>query len=347
MQRETDGHTTVYRLIMGAWGSQAVRTLAQLSVAEHLEDGPLRTDQLAERVSAEPAALHRLLRIGGAMGLLQYNDAEKTFATTPLLRVLHEDAPESLKNYAIAGMGPAFWSPAAYAPEAVTSGKNQAVEALGCSVFEYFEHHPEEAQVFTAAMADLSTPVIREAVSIIDVKEAELAIDVGGANGAFVIELVSRNPRLAGGVLDLAHVVPAVAEEAERRGLTQRVSAIEGNFFQHVPPADIYLLKFVLHDWSDESCTHLLDNIRRSMNPGARVFIVEMVAGSDTASLDAALMDMAMLFAFTGQERDIPQFESLLAGAGLRAVSVKALRGSYRLIEAVADHGRSSAPLRA
>jgi hypothetical protein len=32
------------------------------------------------------------------------------------------------------------------------------------------------------------------------------------------------------------------------------MTGIAGDFFDSVPAADLYLLKFVLHDWSDESC---------------------------------------------------------------------------------------------
>jgi hypothetical protein len=337
LNRETDSYSEVYRLIMAAWGSQAVRCLAAFSVAEHLETEPLSAQEIAERESADPGVVYRLLRAGVAMGLIDYNSSDQTFSTTSMLRVLHEHAPESLKYYAQAAIGPAFWLTAARAPQAIARGQNQAVEALGTSVFEYFAEHPDEARMFSAAMTDVSTPVIREAVSVIDVGAARYAVDVGGANGAFVSELVDRNPQLTGAVLDLPHVIPGVAEEAQRRGLTQRVTGIAGNFFESVPDADIFLLKFILHDWDDRSCITLLGNVRRAMKPGSRLFIVEMVVAHDHPTIDAALMDMGMLFFFTGQERDIAQFEALLSQAGLRASSVKPLRGSYRIIEAVAQ----------
>ena len=250
------------------------------------------------------------------MGLIDYNSSNQTFSTTSMLRVLHKHAPESLKYYAQAAIGPAFWLPAARAPQAIAHGQNQAVEALGTSVFEYLAEHPEEARMFSAAMTDLSIPVIREAVSVIDVGAAKYAVDVGGANGAFVSELVNRNPQLTGAVLDLPHVIPGVAEEVRRRGLTQRVTGIAGNFFESVPDADIFLLKFILHDWDDLSCITLLGNVRRAMKPGSRLFIVEMVVAHDRATIDAALMDMGMLFFFTGQERDMSQLEALLSRAG-------------------------------
>jgi hypothetical protein len=282
-----------------------------------------------------------VLRAAVAMGLLNYNSDDQTFLTTSKLQVLHKDALESLKYFA-QGLGNAFWRPVEYMPEAVALGSNQAVETLGSSVFEYFGQHPEDAGVFTAAMADISAPVIREAVTLIDISDARFALDVGGASGAFVTELVQRNPQLVGAVLDLPHVIAAVAEQAQQKGLIQRVRGIGGDFFEQVPAADIYLLKFILHDWDDRSCTALLDNIRRAMNPAARLFIVEMVVAHTAPSLDVALMDLVMLCSLNGKERDISEFQALLAQAGLRMVDMQALRGSYHLIEAVIDSSGAS-----
>ena len=331
---EHDDYSRVYRMIMAGWGSQAIAALVALSVAEHLDSGTLTAEQIAERESVDVAMAFRLLRNCAALGLVSFNARSNTFSATPMLRVLHKDAPESLKHYAQSVTGPAFWLPAMRLTQAVRDGRNQAVEALGTNVFEYFGEHPDDARIFSSAMTDLSTPVIREAVSIIDIGKARYAVDVGGASGAFVAELVSRHRELTGSVLDLAHVVPAVAEEATRRGLADRITGIPGDFFDAVPTADIYLLKFILHDWDDDTCTKLLSNIRRSMNASARLFIVEMVVDSDAATLDAALMDLAMLFSLTGKERGIAEFEALLSQADLRAVGVAPLRGSYRLIEA-------------
>ncbi|WP_197383598.1 methyltransferase [Mycolicibacterium mengxianglii] len=334
-----DHRQHVYRLIMAAWGSQAIRALADCSIAEHLKTEALTAQQIAERERVDASMLYRLLRVGVSMGLLNHDTDSGTFLSTAMLQMLHEDAPDSLKHYAKAAIGPAFWLPAVRTPQAIATGRNQAVEALGTSVFDYFGQHPEEARVFTAAMTDLSTPVIREAVSAIDVGNASYAIDVGGADGTFVSELLERHPELTGAVLDLPHVIPSVVDNAKRRGISHRMAGIGGDFLESVPSADIYLLKFVLHDWDDRTCITLLGNIRRAMNPSARLFIVEMVHGYDVAALDTALMDMAMLFSNTGKERDVSEFESLLSEAGLCPVTVRPLRGSYHVIEATADQG--------
>jgi hypothetical protein len=329
-------HDEVYGLIMAGWGSQVVRTLASLSVAEHLDGGSLTAGQIAQRASSDADMTYRVLRAGVALGLLEYDDATGAFSGTSRLDILHADSPFTLKHYAQAAPGPAYWLPALHLPDAVRRGSNYVEEALGTNVWEFFDSHDDEGRMFRSAMTDISAPVIREAVSAIDVAGAGFAVDIGGANGAFIAELLQANPRLSGAVLDLPAAMPGVAQESCRRGLGERMRGIGGDFFDLVPAADVYLLKFVLHDWSDESCVKILSNTRRAMNPGARLFIVEMIFTDQATSMSAALMDVAMLFGFTGRERDLNEFEKLLQAAGLANMRTSTLHRPYHLIEAQA-----------
>jgi hypothetical protein len=329
-------HDEVYRLIMAGWGSQVVRTLASLSVAEHLDGGSLTAEQIAQRASSDAHMTYRVLRAGVTLGLLEYDNATRAFTGTSRLEILHPDSPFTLKHYAQASPGPAFWLPALRLPDTIRRGSNYVEEALGTSVWEFFASHDDEARMFRAAMTDISAPIIREAVSAIDVAGGRFVVDIGGANGAFVAELLQANPHLSGAVLDLPQAMPGVARESRRRGLGERMSGIGGDFFDSVPTADLYLLKFVLHDWSDESCVQILSNIRRAMNPGARLFIVEMTFTDEATSMSAALMDVAMLFGYTGRERDLTEFEKLLRAADLAIVKTSTLHHPYQLIEAQA-----------
>jgi hypothetical protein len=277
----------VFRLIMAAWGSQAVRAIADLSVAEYLGSGECTAGEIARRESSDPAMTYRVLRAGVALGLLTYDPATQEFAGTPLLAVLHRESPVSLKHYARAAIGPAFWKTALLLPETVRRGRNHTAEALGSNVFSWFAANPDEAQLFSAAMTDLSQPVIRDAVSVMETGSAATVVDVGGADGAFVCDLVGAHPHLTGVVLDLPHAMPGVHQQAKRQGVADRVSGVPGDFFDSVPAGDIYLLKFILHDWDDEACVRILSSVRRAMNPGARVFIVEMAMTGDSPDASA------------------------------------------------------------
>lgn len=329
-------HDEVYGLIMGGWGSQVVRTLASLSVAEHLEHGPLTAERIAQRAGSDPSMTYRLLRAGVVLGLLEYDDATEAFNGTPRLEILHENCPFTLKHYAQAATGPAFWLPAVHLADTVRRGSNFVEEVLGSDVWNYFAFNDDEARMFRSAMSDVSAPVIREAVSAIDATAGGYVVDVGGADGTFVGELLQASPHLTGTVLDLSDAMPGVAEEARRRGLDDRLRGTAGDFFESVPAADLYLLKSVLHDWSDQHCGKILSNIRGAMNPGARLFIVEMTVTNHATSIRAALMDIAMLFGLGGREREIKEYENLLRAADLAVVRTSALHRPYHLIEAQA-----------
>jgi hypothetical protein len=127
----------------------------------------------------------------------------------------------------------------------------------------------------------------------------------------------------------------AVAEIA-RKGLAERTEVIGGDFFESVPAADLYLLKFILHDWDDQRCTKILQRCRDAMTTGGRIAIIEMVVGEPSDPGLGALIDMNMLAASSGQERSLEEYDRLLAAAGLRRTAVRAASSSQSVIEAVA-----------
>jgi O-methyltransferase domain len=324
----------VFGLIMAGWASQTVRALATLSVAEHLSEEALTATQLAERTSCDPAAMYRLLRAATPLGLVRHDERRQTFCAMPCLTLLDSRSPVSLKNYAQAAIGPAFWLPALDLVDAVREGKSQATKNLGSDVFTWMDAHPAAARQFAAAMSELSAPIIREAVPHIDTSGASIAVDVGGAEGAFLAALLVENPHLSGIVLDLEHVIPSVAAESERYRLGERMRGTAGDFMQEIPEGDLFLLKFVLHDWDDGACRVILSNIRRAMRPGGRLWVVEMAADSGNASLTLATMDMAMMFSTGGQERELRQLSTLLSEAGFSITQMVTLSNPYHLIEA-------------
>ena len=130
--------------------------------------------------------------------------------------------------------------------------------------------------------------------------------------------------------------MPHAAAEIARKGLGQRTTAVAGDFFESVPQADLYLLKFILHDWDDERAITILRRCREAMTPGGRVAIVEMVVGELSEPGLGALIDMNMLAASPGQERSLDEYDALLTAAGLRRTAVRPASSSQSVIEAVA-----------
>jgi hypothetical protein len=322
---------------MGGLASQVVRSLALLNIAEHLESGPLTAEMIAQRASANPRMTLRLLRAATALGLVEYQPSKGTFASTPGLEFLSEDSAETLKHFAIHVGNPAVYQPASRLVHAVTDGDTQSVAALGAGHFEYLADHPDAAATFSAAMTDVSEPLIRAAVPLIDVGQAQYAVDVGGAEGVFVAQLTESNPNLRGGVFDLPHVVGKLHDVGAQRGVEDRIDTIAGDFFDSVPEADIYLLKFILHDWDDAACIRLLTNIRRAMKANGRVIVLELVVDEARPDVFTTLLDMVMMSAMGGQERTADEYDVLFSAAGLQRSEQVDVRDGYKLLVATPE----------
>ena len=73
---------------------------------------------------------------------------------------------------------------------------------------------------------------------------------------------------MTGILFDLPHVADNAAKALARRGVSDRVTCVGGDFFESVPASDGYLLSFVLHDWDDASVTRILRNIADGRRPG-------------------------------------------------------------------------------
>jgi hypothetical protein len=122
--------------------------------------------------------------------------------------------------------------------------------------------------------------------------------------------ILDAHPSCRGILFDQAHVI----EDAPRH---DRIERVAGDFFVSIPlQADAYLMRWVIHDWSDDQALTILRNVKDAARPGARVVLVEWVL-TDTAEDDAGKwMDINMLVNAGGRERSATEFRELYDRAG-------------------------------
>jgi O-methyltransferase domain len=201
---------------------------------------------------------------------------------------------------------------------AVRTNQAQAARALVAPIFDYYTDHPDEAAIFRATMQSVSEGVASEIASMLDTSTYSVAVDVGGADGALVHSLMQHNPLLRGIVLDRPEVVAAAVAAAKARGLAERTEAIGGDFFKSVPEGDLYLLRFILHDWDDAHAIRILESCRRAMKPDARLVVVEAFFAEPGEQLPAnmidtqvPLFDLHLMLAGNGKERSVAEYSVL------------------------------------
>jgi hypothetical protein len=132
---------------------------------------------------------------------------------------------------------------------------------------------------------------------------------------------------------------PEVIEEVRARRaefrLDDRIDLVSGDFFSAVPPADAYLLRNIIHDWSDEEAAIILAKCRDAMNPRGRVIVVEEVVPEWDEWSSIKFGDLEMLVLTHGRERTAAEFRSLFATGGLRLAGIIPTSSGLRILEGV------------
>ncbi|KAJ3695248.1 hypothetical protein LUZ60_000625 [Juncus effusus] len=157
-------------------------------------------------------------------------------------------------------------------------------------------------------------------------------VDVGGGTGTTATAISKNFPHVKCTVLDL----PQVVENLQKDGI---VKFIPGDMFSYVPPANAVLIKWTLHDWSDEECITILQKCKEAIptkEEGGKVIIVDMVVGfsSDMASKELQLLfDLLMMTAVTGKERDETEWATIFEEAGFSSYKIFQISGIRSIIE--------------
>ncbi len=155
-------------------------------------------------------------------------------------------------------------------------------------------------------------------------------IDVGGGRGTVLSAILRAYPDVRGQLIDLPPTAARAAEEFASAGLTSRVSATAGSFFEPLPiGADAYILSDVLHDWDDEHAHAILSRCARAAGPNGTILVIEPVRGRDANTA----IDLAMLAFFGGCERTIDELAEMASEPHLALESTTQVAGDRTLLE--------------
>jgi hypothetical protein len=328
--------------IVGFIRTQLVAAAATLRLAEHLHDGALAAEDFAPRAGLDSEIAFRFLRACTKIGLVTCKDG-RLFHATSRLRALHGETPGSLRHLAMLFGTPGQFLLQTALAAALRSPEARNAAGLGVPIFDYYADHPDEAAIFHATMQTSTAGVTEAVVNRLDTSSFAYAVDVGGADGALLHSLMKHNLQLRGIVLERPEVANAAAAAAAERGVKDRADTIPGDFFKAVPTADLYLLRFILHDWHDAKAVQILKNCRRAMKPNARVVVIEAFlpeVGEDVpptmVDTQVPLIDLHMMVATDGRERSLSEYDALFRQADLRRVRTTPLDNGYVVIETAA-----------
>jgi 8-O-methyltransferase len=200
------------------------------------------------------------------------------------------------------------------------TGKPQNRAAIAGNPYDTLYRDTEATNGFLDSMDLLATP-IGMALSQYDWSNYKSMVDVGGARGHFVHQVVTQNPHLSGAVFDLPALRASFEQHmAELGGVADSITFHGGDFFiDRMPQADVIVLGHVLHNWNAEDRVRILRNAYDSLEPGGKVFVYDPMAGGDAPSMHGVLASLAMLvWSRGGAEYSVSELHGWLREAGFR-----------------------------
>jgi demethylspheroidene O-methyltransferase len=305
----------LFDLTAGFVYSQVLAACVRLRLFERLAEAPATVDELAPWLDLSPAAAERLLEAAAALRLAERRSGGRyglgvlgaallgnpgVAAMVEHHRLLYDDLRDPLAllreggDTRLAG----YW---AYARRPDPGGASAA------QVAEY-----------SALMAASQPLLAGEILDAYPLHRHRCLLDVGGGEAAFAIAAAARAPQLRVIVFDL----PAVAERARARiaaaGLSDRVTAVGGDFGRDPLPAgaDVATLVRVVHDHDDDAALRLLRAVRAALAPGGTLLLAEPMAEAPGAEPVAAYFHFYLLAMGQGRPRSPARLGELLRQAG-------------------------------
>jgi hypothetical protein len=301
----------ILAIVNNHWQSCCVGAAAQLELADLLADGPQHVDILAERTKTHAPSLYRMLRALESTGIFTQT-SPGVFGNTPASECLRRNLPGS--NWAwirltLCPGAPVFegWRGLMLS---LQNGRPGFDQVTGQNAWEHLQSNPHTQTIFNQAMRDLSASISPAVAASFDWSRFPVIADIGGGIGSQLSSILDAHPSCRGILFDQ----PAVVAEAPDN---ERIARVGGDFFKDVPvQANAYVLRWVLHDWSDEACVGVLMNVRKAATPDARLMVVESLI-PETSEFDMGKwMDLNMMVMATGRERTAVQFGDLFNRAG-------------------------------
>lgn len=325
---EPDPIQIIMNLASGYWVPRCLHLVAELGVADLIDDGPQSAESLAKSVGAHPDALRRVLRALAAQGV--FEEADGGFRHSPASRLLRTDHPASQRAYAQMMGLPIHWGAYGELGHAIRTGEAAMTRVAPGGAFDYFTRHSEEGRIFDAAMTAKSHAQIAAVLGAYDFSGFGSIADIGGGRGHLIRAILDAAPKAKGILFDLPSVVGAASSiTSERLGLQP------GDFFSDsLPACDAYVLMSVIHDWGDKEATAILTAIRRAAPAHAKVLLLEMLIPDASGPHPAKFLDIEMLVMTTGgRERTRAEYEQLYAAAGLRLRRVVSTASATVILE--------------
>lgn len=319
------------KLLYGYKATQCLYVAAKLNIADYLASGPKTMTELANSTNCMQEPLYRVIRCLISLGI--FCEENDKFYLNEAAKDLLSDSENSMKDFIIL-CGEELYQAAGQLHYSVKTGLPAFDKIYGMTHWAYLNKYPEKANLFHDAMGKGTASMLNEIIKNYDFTPHKKIIDIGGGMGHLLCEILSQYPSATGIIYDLEHAKKSAINLIQQKILTDRCEFIAGNLFLSAPTeGDLYLLKVVLHDWDDQNAKVILQTCRKSMSEASKLLIIEKVIENNQLNDMACLGDINMLVTYSGRERTLNEFQTLIDESGFKLLRKICTGSVFSIIE--------------
>ncbi|MFC7248730.1 methyltransferase [Halomicroarcula sp. GCM10025324] len=296
----SDGPTPdhVMELGLGFQASKTTLAAVNLGVFDSLADGPRTCEELERELGLHPRGSRDFLDALVALDLLEREDGR--YRNAPAADAfLVPGKPSYLGGFlqmANDRLYP-FWDDL---ETALQTGETQNELAdPDTHPFEGVIYHDDAIlEQFVDAMTGLSLGVATALAHEFPWDDHETVVDLGTSEGVVPKTIAEANEHIEATGLDLPRVEPYFRAFASESPAADRIAFETGDFFgdDPLPPADVYVLGHILHDWGLEDRREILAKVADAVRPGGAVIVYgTMIDEERRENATGLLMSLNML----------------------------------------------------
>ena len=286
---------------LGFWASKVLLSAVEMELFTELARHPEGGEAVKDRLGLHSRSYQDFLDALVALGFLERRDG--IYSNTPSADLFLDKRKPSylgglleMANHRLYG----FWG---HLTEALRTGQLQNEARSGeTPFFEALYADPARLRAFLAAMSGLSHGANLAIATRFPWREYRTFADIGTAQGDLAAQIALKNPHLTGIGFDLPEVAPVFEEFVEQNGLQGRLQFVGGDFFSDdLPPADVFLMGHILHDWNLDEKRMLIGKAHAALPEGGALIVYEAIIDDDRSeNAFGLLMSLNMLIETEG-----------------------------------------------
>jgi hypothetical protein len=314
-------------------GAKALLSAVELGVFTILCEGPLDLEVLRRRIGIDARGARDFFDALVALGLLE-RDGKDRYANTRETDLYLDSTKPSYIGGDLEHLNARVYPHWSDLTAALRTGRPQS-GARGTGNYPALYSDPAAFKTFMSGMTDGCLSAAKAAALMFPWHQYSTVIDIGAAQGGFLVQIAAIHSHISGGGFDLALVKPLFDRYVQAQGLATRLKFNAGDFFtDELPTADVLVMGRILHNWDLATKRMLLRKAYDALAPGGALMVYERLIDDDRRTSTAGLLASLNMLIMTQGGFDFTGADCIgwMREAGFQSISVEPLANDISMV---------------